>query len=603
MSRSNEDLKVINQINQLENEEKKNLHGSYLKGRKKTWSSFTRFIFSVRLPWLFIIIAIALGMISSKVGAIFTNFQREFFSGNLTRETIMKGIGILVFAMIVSIVANFIRDYTTNRISRNIRISLWNKVTRLPMSAYQLIAPRELISRVTQDADLMGTSFVTILVTLLTSSYAVFIYMKQIFDYDQSLAYMQLMIIPFFLILKFIAGRINYNIAVRSRFRFASLTRYMMSILVNIPLIKSYNKEAYERVRGNVAISEYTKLQFKQEAFGIGFDLIDQVFQTINDLVCILYGGYLVANDRLDIGTWIAFYIFSSGIYAMLQVVTNLWPLLKSMQGSLQRIEDVMQLEAEDISIEKAEEIDISNIRLTDVSFSYLDTKVLDNINLEFKKDEMTAIIGKSGSGKTTILSLLLRFYEANDGEILNGETNIIKYPLNAWRKNIAYLQQEAALFDDTIRNNLVYGIDRACTDEELNSVLKEVDLLDTINSMPNGLDTVITEGGNSLSGGEKQRLSIARLLLKQPKIVLIDEATSNLDNISENKVKMAFEKLRKNRIVIIVAHRLSTIKNVDKVVIVEDGKVVEQGKLNDIKAESSFYKNLINAEKGGSHE
>lgn len=588
---------IKSQLEVLEKAEKNNLEGSYLKGRKSSWKLFFKFLFKVNLPWIMLIISLIFGVASVKLGVKFISYQSKFFGGDLEQKTILTGIGLMAASMVVGTCSNYIRDFTTNKISRNIRISLWNKIVRLPMTAYQCLSPREMISRITQDADLMGAAFITIIVTICTQTYGVFEYLKQIYEVDKSLAYLQFAILPVFLILKFIAGRINYNISIRSRYKFASLTRYMVSILLNIPLIKSCNKEDYEKSRGDVAIEEYTKYQFRSEAFGIGFDLIDQVFQTLNDVICIIYGAYLVNQGTIDIGIWLTFYMFSSGIYASIQVITNLWPMAKTMQGSMQKISDIMDLEEENVKDTQEEPLELEDIHMKNVSFAYEDKNVLKDVELVFEKNKTTAIIGSSGSGKTTILSLLSRFYQVNDGAIYNGNTNINEYNLSKWRKSIAYLQQESIVFHMSIRDNLTYGLNRTVTDEELFGVLEQVGLDSFISTLPLGLDAVLMENGRSISGGERQRLAIARILLRDPQIVLLDEATANLDRISESLVNQAFEVLAKDRTMIIVAHRLSTIKNADKIVVMESGEVVGVGNHESLKATNEAYNQLINSE------
>lgn len=588
---------IKKQLEILEKAEKNNLEGSYLKGRKSSWKLFLKFLLKVNLPWGMLFISLVFGIISIKLGVKFTTYQSKFFGGDLEKKTILIGIGLMAASMVVGMCSNYIRDFTTNKISRNIRVSLWNKIVKLPMTAYQTLSPRELISRITQDADLMGAAFITIIVTIFTQTYGVFEYLKEIYGVNKSLAYIQFAMIPLFLILKFIAGRINYNISIRSRFKFASLTRYMVSILLNIPLIKSCNKEEYEKSRGDVAIEEYTKYQFRSEAFGIGFDLIDQVFQTLNDVVCIIYGAYLVNQGKIDIGTWIMFYMFSSGIYASIQVITNLWPLAKSMQGSMQRVSDIMELEEEDVKEDQGEALEINDIYVNNVSFSYQEKQVLDQVELVFEKNKTTAVIGSSGSGKTTLLSLLARFYQVGDGAIWNGDVNINEYSLSKWRRSIAYLQQESIVFHMSIRENLTYGLKRTVTDEELFEALKKVGLESFISKLPLGLDEILMENGCSISGGERQRLAIARILLRDPKIVLLDEATANLDRISESLVNQAFDVLAKDRTMIVVAHRLSTIRNADKIVVMESGKVVGVGNHEELKKTNDAYNNLISRE------
>lgn len=561
----NIDEEVISQLKKIDEQENRNLEGSYLRGRKNVWKTFFQFLYKAKLPWLLIILALVAGFASSKIGVKFVQYQTKFFQGELDADTIKTAMLILAGSVIIGILANMLNGFATNKISNNIRISLWKKVVRLPMSVYQVISPRELISRITQDADLMGSTFVIVLITVLTSTYSTYLYFEQLFENNKVLAYVQLAIIPFFIVFKIIAGRLNYNIAVRSRHRFASLTRYIVSILVNIPLIKSYNKEEYEKARGNVAIKEYTRLQFKSEAFGMGFTIIDQVFQVISNVICILYGGYMVMEGTLDIGLWLEFFMFSSAIYVTLQILTDLWPSIKSMQGSIQRIEDIVKLDDE---VDNGKEsFENGDIVFENVSFGYGDKSVLNNINIVLKKNKFNAIVGTSGSGKTTILSLLLRFYDVKSGRILCGEKNISDISLNEWRKHIVYLEQNTTLFNMTIRDNLLYGNFEAKTDEEIMQVLDKVGLTNLVNKFDNGLDQVIAEGATSLSGGEKQRFAIARVLLQNPDIILLDEATANLDLLSEKLVSSSIEEFFKDKTIIAVAHRLDSIKNADNVI------------------------------------
>lgn len=569
---NNIDEEVISQLKKLDEQEKRNLEGSYLKSRKNVWKTFFKFIYSAGLPWILILFAVLAGFASSKIGVWFVNYQTKFFQGELDNNTIIFGLAILALAVVVGMLSNLLNGFATNKISNNIRIRLWKKVIKLPMSVYQIISPRELISRITQDADFMGATFITVIVTILTSTYGVYLYIKELFQYSEVLTYIQLAVIPFFIIFKIISGRINYNISIRARYRFASLTRYIVSILLNIPMIKSYSKEEYEKARGNVAIKEYTKLQFREEAFGIGFTIVDQVFQVINNVICILYGGYLIMQGRLDIGDWIAYFSFSSGIYISIQVLTDLWPQIKSMQGSIQRIEDVVELDDEIDN--KGKEFKNGDIVFNNVSFGYGENNIFEELNLVFKSNKFNAVVGESGSGKTTLLSLILRFYNVKSGEILCGDTNINEFSLDSWRKNIAYLQQDATLFNMSLRDNLLYGIEDKKDDKEIIDVIEKVGLKDVLDRFDKGLEQIISEGASELSGGEKQRFAIARVLLKNPSIILLDEATANLDFISEKLVKESIEKFFENKTIIAVAHRLSSIKNADNIINLNDEKL-----------------------------
>ncbi|MDO5738075.1 MAG: ABC transporter ATP-binding protein [Eubacteriales bacterium] len=600
MQEKNSDLAVKRQIEILHEAERKNLAGSALSGRKGTWRDFFNLLFKTRIPWLYLLVTLGVGLIATKVGSLFPNYQTRYFAGELTRETIGVGIAILLGGLVLGIINNVFTGFTENTISKRLRNTLWERVISLPKVAFKKLSGREMISRITQDSDLLAATLVTVIITIISSTYGVYLYLRMIFEYHKTLAYVQFALVPVFLLLKFIAGRIQYNLSFRSRFRFASLTRYMASILVNIPLVKSYNREAYERVRGNMAIDEYNKVQFKLQAVGITFDLLDQAFQTLNDAICIIYGGYLVTQGELDIGTWIAFYTYSSGIYAMLTIVCNLWPMLKSAQGSVQRIADVLNIPAEKWQTEgepAALGTELPELKLSDVTYGYnADDPVLKNINLNFPAGSTTYMVGPSGAGKTTLLLLLDRFYEPDSGQLSLNEHNAGEFGLYSWRKRFGYLQQEIVLFYGTMRENLTYGLKEAITDEAIEAVLAEVDMAKKVKEA-GGLDAIVSEGGQSFSGGERQRLAIARLLLQNPQFVLLDEPLSNLDSRSEAQVRKALAKLSAGRTVVAVSHRLRKLNNAERILVLDKGEIVGLGKHDELLSNCPLYQELVDAE------
>ena len=593
------DLAVKQQLHEMQAEEAKNLAGSALRGRKGAWRDFFKLLVKARIPWLMLIITLAIGIASTKVGALLPKYQTRYFNGELNSETIGIGLAILGATLVLSILRNIVSGYTENTISKRLRDTLWTRVVGLARTAFRQLTGRELISRITQDADLLSTTLITVIATFITSTYGVFLYLKEIFGYHRSLAYVQFALLPIFLLLKFLAGRIQYNLAFRSRFRFASLTRYMASILVNIPLVKSYNREAYERVRGNMAIDEYNKVKFKFGAAGIGFDLIDQAFQTLNDAICILYGGYLIQQGELDIGIWLAFYSYSSGIYAMLTVICNLWPMLKSAQGSVQRIADVLDVPAEAWAEEREPagfQSGKADLALENITYGYGEKPVLHDLSVTFPAGSTTYLVGPSGAGKTTLLLLLDRFYDPDSGRVLLGEHDAQDFGLYSWRQRFGYLQQDIILFYGTIRENLVYGLRREVSDSELIDVLRSVDMIDAVNEA-GGLDATVSEGGASFSGGERQRLAIARLLLQDPDVILLDEPLSNLDPKAEALVRAALKKLGEGRTVIAVNHRLRKLKGAERILVLGDGQIAGLGSHDELMSSSPLYRELVESE------
>jgi subfamily B ATP-binding cassette protein MsbA len=239
-------------------------------------------------------------------------------------------------------------------------------------------------------------------------------------------------------------------------------------------------------------------------------------------------------------------------------------------------------------------ELEKANIEFKKLSFAYdnKDEKVLDNINLEFLGGKMTSLVGHSGSGKSTILNLIPRFYDAQSGDILIDNQSIYKSTIKSLRSEISLVSQETTLFDDTIKNNIKYANDGA-TDEEVYEVAKLSYCEDFINNLPNKYETLIGENGIRLSGGEKQRLSIARAMMKKSSIILLDEATSSLDSETESKIQTALKILTKDKTTIVIAHRLSTILNSNNIYVIDSGEIIDNGKHEELMANSELYKNF----------
>lgn len=597
------EIKVSTQLESLERQEQANMTGSLLSGRKGTWKGFWQLLVDSKLPWLFIAITIIVGLAATRLGAFFPKYQQTYFDGNITKHTLTVGFSMVFLAFFVGRIADYLRGYSDNLISLRLRNRLWKHVTSLPLSVYQKLSAREIISRITVDAEALSVTLNLVLTTMISSTYGVILFMVELYNNNPKLAMAQFAVIPFFIIFKFFAGRINFNLSFRSAFKFASLTRYMASILVNVPLIKSFNREQYERERGKETIHQYNRLRFITEATEISFTLVDQIFQSVNDAICIVYGGYLITQGEIDTGQWISFYLFSAGIYANLLVITNLWPMIKSSQGSLQRIQDILQIQSEDWADQSqpiesvADTLQQGDICLHHVDYAYDDELVLKNINLCFKQGTKTALVGPSGSGKSTLMMLLERFYEPKSGLISYGEHAASEYGLAAWRKNFGMLQQEIKLFHGTIRENLVYGLNGEYSDSDLLKALDQVNLTNFIAKQPEGLNTLVNEGGASFSGGERQRIAVARLLLKNPEIILLDEATSNLDARSEKMVRESLEILGQGRTVIEITHNLSSTRHADQIVVLEDGEIAGSGTHEELINNCSLYRHLYKTE------
>ena len=374
------------------------------------------------------------------------------------------------------------------------------------------------------------------------------------------------------------------------------LTTYLVELFKNHKLIKIFQKENYEELRADNFLSQ---LKDKNKKIQIVYVRMSPVMETLTGImiaILIFYSGKLIAKGEVDINNFFSFLAAMMLAYQPVRALSTLNMSLTQGISAASRIMPIIDQKNKINEIESAIPIKINNstIKFKNVDFSYEpeEETTLKSINLKFDGGKMTSLVGHSGSGKSTILNLIPRIYEIQSGDILIDNQSIYQITIKSLRNEISMVSQETTLFDDTIKNNIKYGRENA-TDEEVfeASGLSYCD--EFINNLPNKFDTIIGENGVRLSGGEKQRLSIARAMMKKSSIILLDEATSSLDSETESKIQDALKILTKNKTTIVIAHRLSTILNSNNIYVVNSGKIIDEGKHEDLMNKSELYKNF----------
>ena len=375
------------------------------------------------------------------------------------------------------------------------------------------------------------------------------------------------------------------------------LTTYLIEIFKNHKLIKIFQTEDYENNRAKKYIED---LKEKSKKIGIVFIRATPIMETLTGIMIatlIFYSGKLILKNEIDINN---FFSFLAAMMLAYQPVRTLATLNIGVNQGIAAANRILPIVDNKNYIEDGKEnisLEISkgNIEFKNVNFKYnkdIEGPILKSVNLEIEGGKMTALVGHSGAGKSTIMNLIPRFYDSISGEIFIDKTSIYKTKISSLRKNISLVSQDTTLFDDTIKNNIRYAnID--VNEQDIVEAAKLSFADEFINRLPNKYDTIIGENGVKLSGGEKQRLSIARAMLKDSKIILLDEATSSLDAETENKIQKAINFLTKGRTTLVIAHRLSTILNSDKIYVIDNGSVVDEGKHNELINNSKIYKNF----------
>lgn len=567
------------------------------KENKRVWRRFIRFLRTTQLPWLLIVSSVVVSLISTKVGTIFPDYQQKLTSGDISTKTVLTAIAILVGSALAVIISTYLNGYTTAVINRNVLDTVWYKVLRLPMSVYQRTSPRELISRITVDTGTAGDLFVTVLTNLLSGTYGLFLAFSYIWSYNQTLVWIQMGLIPVSLLIKYIQGRVAFAYSYKQQKRLSSLTEYLSQILINIPLVKVFLKENFEKERGEATIKQYNRARFELKASEIIFNILDESMGVLNTLLSVIIGASLIKIGEITVAVWISYFLYTQTISANLGLLTSIWPLVKGVQGSIERVLDFMEEEAEvyeGLAVVKEPQ----DVVFSDVAFSYQDRPILTDVTVTIPKGKFTAIVGSSGAGKSTMLGLMERFFPLDSGEIRYGDRSITAYDLQEWRSKMAYVTQEVTLFSGSIRDNITYGVTDVVSEEELILAAKQAAIHDHIVLLPEGYDTVLSENGEGLSGGERQRIILARLFLKQPEILLLDEATSNLDADSEQKIMESLSLLAQGRTVIAVAHRMRTIEQADQIIVLDKGTVVAAGSHEELQASCAIYQGLLAADR-----
>jgi len=387
------------------------------------------------------------------------------------------------------------------------------------------------------------------------------------------------------------------KVATEQMLKAGILNTYLIEIFKNHKLIKIFQQEKYESKRADKFIDDVKEKSKKIATVYVRSSPIMETLTGIMIAILIFYSGKLVLKDEIDINNFFSFLAAMMLAYQPVRSLATLNITISQGLAAASRILPVIDQKSELIQNKNDTELNVSNgnIIFKNITFKYSEKRannILNSVNLKMLGGKMTSIVGHSGAGKSTILSLIPRFYDAISGDIQIDDQSIYKCTLNSLRKNISLVSQDTTLFDDTIKNNIAYANLNA-TQREIEEAAEHSYASEFIEKLPNKYETIIGENGARLSGGEKQRLSIARAMLKKSQIILLDEATSSLDAETENKIQEAINFLTQNRTTIVIAHRLSTILNSDNIYVIDSGKVVGEGSHEKLLLNSPVYKNF----------
>ena len=452
------------------------------------------------------------------------------------------------------------------------------------------------ISNLTYDVTHITNLLSNAILTLFKDSLTLIGLLFVMFFQNWKLALISIIMIPLASIAAKTLGKRISKVTTEAQQKSGFLTTYLVELFKNHKLIKIFQKESFEKNRAD----EYlTQLKDKNQKIQTVYVRMSPIMETLTGImiaILIFYSGILISRGELDINNFFSFLAAMMLAYQPVRSLSTLNMVLNQGLSAASRIMPIIDQKnmINDSSDAKDIKVKNSEIEFKDLNFSYESEgeQTLNSINLEFKGGKMTSLVGHSGSGKSTIMNLIPRFYDSQSGDITIDKQSIYKTTINSLRKEISMVSQETTLFDDTIKNNIKYAKEDA-TEEEVLNVSKLSFCDEFINKLPDKYETIIGENGVRLSGGEKQRLSIARAMLKKSSIILLDEATSSLDSETESKIQEALKVLTKDKTTIVIAHRLSTILNSSNIYVIDSGKVVGSGKHEDLLRKSELYKHF----------
>ena len=452
------------------------------------------------------------------------------------------------------------------------------------------------ISHLTFDVTLISRLVSNVILNLTKDSFTLIGLLIVMFYQNWKLAFFAIIMIPLATIAARSLGKRIGKVTVEAADRTGELSTYLIEIFKNHKMIKIFQKENYEFGRTERFINNLKDKVIKIETVLVRASPIMETLTGLMIALLIFYSGKLIMSGELGLNN---FFSFLAAMMLAYQPVRSLATLNMSLNQGLaaaRRILPLIDIENKIKELENAKELKISKgeIKFEKVKFKYNKDEgvVLNDINIFIEGGEMTSLVGHSGAGKSSLLNLIPRFYDRNDGDIKIDNQSIYKTKIRSLRSNISLVAQDITLFDDTIRNNILYANPDA-SNEELNEAAKFSYSKEFIEKLPNKFETLIGENGIRLSGGEKQRISIARAMLKKSSIILLDEATSSLDSDTETKIQEAIKLLTNNKTTLVIAHRLSTIKNSKKIYVIDNGKIIADGNHEHLLKNSGIYKNF----------
>lgn len=556
-----------------------------MMNKKTGLKPFISLIFSTKVPKTALIVGLLTTIITTLAGLAIPLLTKNLIDGfslsSLSIPFISLIIATFILQALLSSLSMYLLAAVGQKIVADLREKMWVKLIRLPVTFFDKTSSGQMASRVVSDTGIVRAVVSEHFPQSIAGIFSIIGSIILLLLMDWKMTLLMLITIPLILVIIIPLGKQMTEISRGLQDETALFTGNSQQTLGDIRLMKVSTAESIEEKKGLLGIKNLMNFGLKEARI---YSLIAPIIQSVIMFVIvaiIAYGGLRVSSGDITTGTLVAFLLYLFEIIVPITTLTLFYTELQKAKGATERIIDILDEPLEDGQSGISKNIAHQTIHIKNVSFSYEETElIINDISFSAKPGEMIALAGPSGGGKTTIFGLIERFYEPSSGEICIGDLPINVLSMQAWRSQIGYVSQESSMMAGTIRENLTYGLSDSdkIADTRLWEVAKMSYSDQFIKQFPKGLDTQIGERGIKLSGGQRQRIAIARAFLRDPRILMMDEATASLDSQSEIIVQKALAKLMKGRTTFVIAHRLSTIVDADQILFLENGSITGQG-------------------------
>ena len=501
----------------------------------------------------------------------------------------------IIAIYVIKNIGTFMQAYFTAYIGqdtiRRFREKMVANLLNLDMDFFNEFRTGELISRTTNDIDRIRSIVSSIIPELTRESVTIIGLLCVVIYQSPKLAFFALVVMPVAIYpISRLAKRMK-KISKQSQEKTSDITSALSEIFTNIEIIKANNAQEYEHSRFVDENNKFFRLNLKSVKIE---QLVSPLMETIGSIgvaAVIIIGGKDVIDGHINMGAFFSFLTALFMLYTPLKRIVNIYNKMQDAIAASERTFFLMDKVSQIKDGQKELNEEINLIKFNDVRLSYGDKEVLKGINLEANKSEFIALVGSSGGGKSSLMNLLMRFYDVNGGEILINGINLKDIKIHSLRQNIGLVTQRVYIFNDTVAKNVAYG--REFNEDAVINALKLANAYEFVSKLDNGINTILNEFGTNLSGGQRQRIAIARALYQNPQILIFDEATSALDNESEKEITKAINNLRSKKIIFVIAHRLSTVENADKIAVLSDGKIIDSGSDEELSKRNEIYARL----------